>query len=134
MRIHDGVRDWGWGVLMNFHRNNDKTVLDVCLKCNRNSIGYATEKAEPAQPDTKEFEYKVVPVTFANLQRISRTMIKQIDTVQSQQLAGHVANVMLEFHKRYGDDIPQLDPIEHLGIRSDTLKSLIRVCEYCCIL
>lgn len=131
IRIHDGVQDWGWGILCNFHKAESTITLDVYLKCYKNSSGYAVEKAMPPPPTAapNESEYKVLPVKFENIYQISKCMVKKINEISQSKLSEHVAFVMNEFVKRYGTSLPLMDPIEHMGIKNDNLIVLIRDIE-----
>lgn len=132
--------DFGWGVTVDYKRRkgaeeqtpHQSHVIYVLLKvADGSSAGTHTHSDLPSgvrpPQEGEDSSFEVVPVLLSCLQAISHVRIflpKDIKTPDSRNSAKRSLD---EIHKRFPDGIAMLDPIEHMGIKDESFKKLVRV-------
>jgi ATP-dependent RNA helicase DOB1 len=67
-------------------------------------------------------------VALGALDGLSSIRIQMKKGLQTKEDREMTRKAILEVQRRFPDGIPPLDPIEHMGIKDETFKRLIRVC------
>lgn len=129
-------QDWGWGVVVNFQKKNEKGpqaisvdnlsaryIVDVLLLC---SSGSGVPK--PCPPNENGV-MQIVPVLLPVIKKISSLRIYIPKDLRSLESRMSVAKSLKEIHKRFKDGIPLLDPIEDMKIEDTEFKKNIRKLE-----
>jgi ATP-dependent RNA helicase DOB1 len=135
--------DFGWGVVVDYKRRkgteeqtpHQSFVVYVLLKVAEGSSSGTNTHADlpsgvrpPQEGEQSDFE--VVPVLLSCVQAFSHVRIylpKDIKTADSRNSAKRSLD---EIHKRFPDGVALLDPIEHMGIKDESFKKLLRVCVF----
>jgi ATP-dependent RNA helicase DOB1 len=94
----------------------------MCLWC---KSGSSRDVFVPCK-EGEQGEMMVVPVMLSAFHATSSIRIyipKDLKHKDPRQL---VRKAILETKKRFPDDIPLVDPVDHQGIRDDTFKKLIK--------
>ncbi|XP_036134926.1 exosome RNA helicase MTR4 isoform X2 [Molossus molossus] len=139
VKVKNEGDDFGWGVVVNFSKKSNVKpnsgeldplyVVEVLLRCSRESLkNAATEAAKPARPDEKG-EMQVVPVLVHLLSAISSVRLyipKDLRPLDNRQ---SVLKSIQEVQKRFPDGVPLLDPIDDMGIQDQGLKKVIQKVE-----
>jgi hypothetical protein len=68
----------------------------------------------------------VVPVALGALDGLGSIRIHLKKDLRSKEDRSMVRKSILEVQKRFPDGLPLLDPVEHMDIRDETFKKLIR--------
>lgn len=132
--------DFGWGVCVDYKRRkgteeqtpHQSYVVYVLLKvAEGSSSGTKTHADLPSgvrpPQEGEQSEFEVVPVLLSCVQAFSHVRIflpKDIKTVESRNGA---KRSLEEIQKRFPDGVALLDPIEHMGIKDESFKKLMRV-------
>jgi ATP-dependent RNA helicase DOB1 len=68
-----------------------------------------------------------VPVTLSTLDGISHVRLFLSGDLKPVEERNSVLKSIMEVKKRFPEGIPQLDPIENMGIKDEGFKKLVRV-------
>lgn len=141
--VKDGSLNWGWGVVVNFQKKQDKAsgvtdgdsnvnaqyIVDVLLNC----ISDESNKSKAPQPcppeQAHQGQMQVVPVMLNLLDSISSIRIYIPKDLRSQENRQSVGKSVQEVQKRFKDGIPVLDPIEDMKISDPQLQKVVRKIE-----
>jgi ATP-dependent RNA helicase DOB1 len=138
--------DFGWGAVVNFKQRkqpknateelspHQSYVVDVLLKiADGHSVGTRTHTDLPSgvrpPQNGEKFRVEVVPVLLSCIQAISHIRVFLPKEVQTTDSRNSVSRSLDEVQKRFPDGIALLDPIENMGIKDDSFKKLLRVCN-----
>ncbi|EEB07295.1 ATP-dependent RNA helicase DOB1 [Schizosaccharomyces japonicus yFS275] len=137
VRLKDQV--FPWGILVNFHKAenaslhlqirksnpSDFYVLDVLLPVDKNT--FKTNKiASSLMPGLPEnATYEVVAVSLSSMHSISSLRVSLPSSLITPEQKKTTYHIVQEISKRFPDGVPCLDPIEHMRIDSDSLRSVI---------
>ncbi|KAI8393428.1 rRNA-processing arch domain-containing protein [Radiomyces spectabilis] len=135
---HDNV-DFGWGVVLNFHKLQQKNkkddpenptyFADVLLYCTKDSS--LSKDAEgnatgfyPAKDD--EGSMLAVPVMLSCLEGISHIRLVLPKEVRSKDARQTIYKSIKEIKKRFPEKIPLLDPVDNMNIKDPAFKKLVQ--------
>lgn len=150
--VKDGSINWGWGVVVNFQKKQDKVrlflhrltlkassvadaesnvnaqyIVDVLLNC----VPEEPNKGKAPQPcpadQVQQGQMQVVPVMLNLVDSISSIRIYIPKDLRSQENRQSVGKSVQEVQKRFKDGIPVLDPIEDMKITDPQLQKVVRV-------
>jgi len=133
-RVKDGETDWGWGVIVNFQKKQEKSgndsnqgkqyIVDILLNCSPENAG----KPKPATSNENP-NLQVVPVLLPLLNGLSTIRVYIPKDLRDAANRQSVSKSLKEVTKRFPDGIPMLDPIEDMKIETSTFKKAIRKIE-----
>eukprot|EP00735_Rhodelphis_limneticus_P006616 TRINITY_DN19045_c0_g1::TRINITY_DN19045_c0_g1_i1::g.13825::m.13825 TRINITY_DN19045_c0_g1::TRINITY_DN19045_c0_g1_i1::g.13825 ORF type:complete len:1043 (-),score=298.02,sp/P42285/SK2L2_HUMAN/58.93/0.0,rRNA_proc-arch/PF13234.1/2.4e-84,DSHCT/PF08148.7/1e-61,DEAD/PF00270.24/1.3e-20,DEAD/PF00270.24/2e+03,Helicase_C/PF00271.26/4.9e-07,MutS_III/PF05192.13/5.7,MutS_III/PF05192.13/2.3,DUF615/PF04751.9/0.12,Prp19/PF08606.6/12,Prp19/PF08606.6/40,DBC1/PF14443.1/0.25 TRINITY_DN19045_c0_g1_i1:103-3180(-) len=136
VQVTDGDTEWGWGVVVNFSKkvdksvvavdgeNNIKYIVDVLLNC---ATGTGGDKVKPKPcPADDRGEMQVVPVVLSLLSGISSVRVYIPKDLRPADKRLSVHKTLKEVQKRFPDGIPLLDPIEDMLIQEEDFKKQAR--------
>jgi len=147
VRIQHEEVSFGWGVVVNFQKrisakkkNNKedeevenastKYIIDVLLYCDTesNPNGVLATSIRPC-PNGQKGEFMVVPVLLSTVEVISNIRIHLPKDLKSSSNRHLAYKSVKEVERRFSDGIPLLNPIEHMNIRDDEFKKLVKKVE-----
>ncbi|RUS69233.1 hypothetical protein EGW08_023004 [Elysia chlorotica] len=139
VKVKNGDMDFGWGVVLNFHKKMDQTaateetgtlyVVEVLLNISRDSVrNRSTSDIKPCPPDEKG-EMQVVPILTRLIDSISAIRLYIPNDLRSFDSRCLVLKSLQEVQKRFTDGLPLLDPIEDMGIKEKSLTDTIKKIE-----
>ncbi|RKP09548.1 rRNA-processing arch domain-containing protein [Thamnocephalis sphaerospora] len=145
VRVRDGDQDFGWGVIVNYQKNqtpkgkpdppaSQAYIVDTALLCApggtaSDGLGRGgSSSIRPVGEDGKA-ELQIVPVALGALDGLSSIRINLKKDLRSKEDRDMVRKSIREVQKRFPDGVPPLDPIEHMNIKDETFKKLIRKTE-----
>lgn len=146
--IRDGATDWGWGVCLGFSKKaadkgNGKGnragpaavegpvgyVLDVLLMCDADPNlarlqppGMQAPRGEDEEPLPALEEMRAVPVLLSLVHKVSSIRVHLPADLRPPDSRKSVAKAVAEVARRKGG-IPELDPVEDMGIKSPEFLS-----------
>ncbi|KAI0209509.1 Exosome RNA helicase MTR4 [Lamellibrachia satsuma] len=131
--------DFGWGIVVNFQKkaNQSKTpvaaepiyVVDVLLYLAKETAHSSrTGDVRPYTPGGKG-EMQVVPVLLYLITAVSAIRLYFPQDLRPLDNRMSVLKSIQEVEKRFPDGLPQLDPIDDIGIKDRALKEVIRKTE-----
>lgn len=145
VRIRYQEFDFGWGVVVNFNQRkpargqapsevkpHSQYIVEVLLLLAAGAA-YGTQASQDLPPGVRpptegeKGRMEIVPVLLSCIEQIGHLRIflpKELKSSEQRQL---VRKSVDEVKKRFPDGIPQLDPIENMGITDDSFKKLLRV-------
>jgi len=145
VRIKHEDIDFGWSVVVNYQKqiqkgkNQDgsdrepKYIVDCLMHCAAGSIvaknadGSTVGIRPPKQGEPGEMI--VVPVTLSTLDGISHVRLFLSGDLKPVEERNSILKSIMEVKKRFPEGIPQLDPIENMGIKDEGFKKLVRKIE-----
>lgn len=134
VKVVDGDINWGWGVIINFQKKQEKGgaiareetssnyIVDVLLNCSSENPG----RPQPAPKDDKGV-MQVVPTVLSMIEVLSTVRVYIPKDLRSVDSKDQVRKSIREVAKRFPDGIPVLDPIEDMKIDDEDFKKVIRV-------
>ncbi|KAI8336840.1 rRNA-processing arch domain-containing protein [Chlamydoabsidia padenii] len=133
--------DFGWGAVVNYNRAMDRSkpkedpdhiyyIVDVLLSCTTDSSLSKDAQGRsvgiyPANATTSGSSLIVVPVLLNTIQGISHIRLKLPNDIKGRDGRLSTLRSIKEVHKRFGDKIPLLDPIQNMGITDPVFKKLV---------
>lgn len=138
VRVKEGTVDWGWAVVINFHKKKQKEqkpslhldpealsklwLIDVLLACDSKTAFTKT----PAPYTEGEPVVRVVAVTLNLLNGLSAIRLKIPTDIRSGDNRKLVWKSLAQAKKKFEDGLPLLDPVQDMKIKDNLLsKTLI---------
>ncbi|CAO3593991.1 unnamed protein product [Absidia cylindrospora] len=141
VHIKHNDADFGWGAVVNYNRAIDRSkpkddpnssyyILDVLLSCSTDSSLSKDAQGRsvgiyPAKPTDAGSSMIVVPVLLNTIQGISHIRLKLPNDIKGRDGRISVQKSIKEVHKRFGDKLPLLDPVQNMGITDSAFKKLV---------
>lgn len=136
--------DFGWAVVLNFHRVKSrgvedeaipaKYIVDVLLHCSKSSVPAKDAEGNTVglfpPVDGEKGHLVVVPVLLNTVQALSHVRLVLPKEVRSSDARKSILASMLEVRKRFKNEIPLLDPIENMNIRDPGFQKVVMVCYF----
>ncbi|GFN96742.1 superkiller viralicidic activity 2-like 2 [Plakobranchus ocellatus] len=139
VKVKNGDLDFGWGVVLNFHKKMDQTaateesgtlyVVEVLLNLSRESVRHRNAADIKPCPPNEKGEMQVVPILTRLIDAISAIRLYIPNDLRSTDSRSLVLKSLQEVQKRFSDGLPLLDPIEDMGIKEKTLTDTIKVAK-----
>ncbi|GMR35410.1 hypothetical protein PMAYCL1PPCAC_05605, partial [Pristionchus mayeri] len=132
-KIKPGTRDFGWGVLIAFHRkvNPDDAhdmvyILDMLIGLDSASAADVSNPGalKPPQPGGKTV-WELVPMTIDCVDGLSAVRLKLPKDLSSKEAKDQVARMVKEVGARFPAGLPTLDPIKDQKIADAGFKSQV---------
>ena len=137
--VHNKI-DYGWGAIVNYKKKKTEAteatnavstiqsqqddsslfIVDVVLQCSDKSSNMnliPSEKSDKAQ-------FNVVSVYLSCLTEISSVRIRLSKDLRTKESRSIIAKTINEVRRRFKDELPLLDPIKEIGIKSDDFVKL----------
>ncbi|KAG2185026.1 hypothetical protein INT43_000939 [Umbelopsis isabellina] len=145
VRIKHEDMDFGWCVVVNYQKQiqkgknvdgsdkEPKYIVDCLMHClagsvvAKNADGSTVGIRPPKQGEPGEMI--VVPVTLSTLDGISHVRLFLSNDLKPAEERNNIFKSIMEVKKRFPEGIPQLDPIENMGIKDEGFKKLVRKIE-----
>jgi ATP-dependent RNA helicase DOB1 len=136
--VNDHGVDWGWGVVVNFQKKQQKNaslandnspsqyIVDVLLSTEPNNNPGAIPKPPS---DTNNAVLQVIPVLLSIISGMSSVRVFLPKDLRSAESRQTVAKSLKEVQKRFPHGVPILDPIEDMKIQEDDFKKTLRKLE-----
>ncbi|KAF5354108.1 hypothetical protein D9756_007310 [Leucocoprinus leucothites] len=140
--------DFGWGVVINFQKRlpaknrpvpeadlppHEQYVVDVLLSVAKGgspSADHSKVSAQPAGvkpcPVGQKGQVVIVPVLLSTIDGISHLRLVVPKDLRQDNAREHVWKSVLEVQSRFPKGIALLDPIQHMGIKDDKFKELVK--------
>ncbi|KAF9447607.1 antiviral helicase [Macrolepiota fuliginosa MF-IS2] len=140
--------DFGWGVVINFQKRSppknrpmpledlpphEQYVVDVLLNCAKGSTpsqDHSNVAAQPAGiqpcPAGQKGQPVIVPVLLSTIDGISHLRLVVPKDLRQDSAREHLWKSVLEVQSRFPKGIALLDPIQHMGIKDDKFKELVK--------
>jgi len=128
--------DFGWGVVLNFHKKMDQTaateetgtlyVVEILLNLSRDCLKTRNASEIVPCPKGEKGEMQVVPILTRLIDGISAIRLYIPNDLRSPDSRFMVLKSLQEVEKRFPDGIPQLDPIEDMGIKDKNMMEAIK--------
>uniref|UniRef100_A0A915MHF3 Uncharacterized protein n=1 Tax=Meloidogyne javanica TaxID=6303 RepID=A0A915MHF3_MELJA len=130
-------KDYDWTVLINWRKTPnplDPTspeliyIVEVAVLVSKESERHLPNLALLKPPDLREQGVIcVIPFTFECISAISTIRLKVPQELKSKEARDALAITLAETKKRFSNLIPELDPIEHMGISDPQVKKEIEL-------
>ena len=136
--------DFGWGVVVNHQRRKspknapeeyvpqESWIVDILLNVAEDS-SITSKGNQPLPPGVhppqngEKPRAEVVPVLLSCVHTISLARIGVPKDLKSTDSKKSLQRALAEVQRRFPDGLALLDPIEHMGIKDDSFKRLLRV-------
>ncbi|TDZ41525.1 ATP-dependent RNA helicase mtr4 [Colletotrichum trifolii] len=149
-----GGADFGWGVVADLVRRRERKqgeseyppqesyFIDVMMVVDQKSApvpeGVRPSSTDmpnglvpyvkPEQPDNGT-RFEIIPCLLTCVKSISQIRVFAPKDIKSQSALEEVGRSLREVHRRFPDGLPNLDPIENMGITDDSFRALMRKIE-----
>ncbi|ESO92619.1 hypothetical protein LOTGIDRAFT_162536 [Lottia gigantea] len=139
VKVKNDNDDYGWGVVVNFNKKKeDKTslereaavyIVDVLLYITKDGIKSRDITQVKPCPPSEKGEMQVVPIMSHLIEGVSALRVYISKDLRPVDNRMRVYKSLVEVKKRFPDGLPQLDPIEDMGIKDKSLKEIIKKIE-----
>ncbi|EME28318.1 Superkiller viralicidic activity 2-like 2 [Galdieria sulphuraria] len=134
------VRDFGWGVVVNFTKMNtsqvkeqglrDKFLIDALVfskpLTETNEKVFVPPKGEE---DIAQASWNVLPFHLSALDGLSSIRVYMPKDLRPRENRSAVGKSVSEVMRQFPKGIPLLDPVEDMGIKDEEFRKLIRQAE-----
>ena len=138
--------DFGWGVVVDSHKRRvPKNAAEPYSPQESHIVHVLINIAEESSPGTLKGDnvlppgvkppakggkskMEVVPTMLSCLQNLAMVRIQVPKDLKQAEARKGVAKSVAEIQRRFPDGLALLDPMEHMGIKDDNFKRLLRVC------
>ncbi|KAJ3564510.1 hypothetical protein NP233_g8252 [Leucocoprinus birnbaumii] len=140
--------DFGWGVVINFQKRlppknrpmpeadlppHEQYIVDVLLnvhKATNPTSDHSKVTAEPSGikpcPPGQKGHAVIAPVLLSTIDGISHLRLVVPKDLRQDNAREHLWKSVLEVQRRFPKGIALLDPIQHMGIKDDKFKELVK--------
>ncbi|ELU06394.1 hypothetical protein CAPTEDRAFT_155216 [Capitella teleta] len=140
VKVVNGPDAFDWGVVVNFQKKSNQSetpgdkadpmfVVEVLMHLTKESAKQSRTSAVKPCPSGEKGEMQVVPVMLHLITHISAVRLYIPSDIRPLDKRTSVLKSVQEVKKRFPDGLPQLDPIEDMGIKEKGLKEVIRKTE-----
>ncbi|KAL8562296.1 hypothetical protein ACOMHN_037252 [Nucella lapillus] len=139
IRVKNKNDDFGWGVVINFQKKMDQSgaseetgplyVVEALLHMSRDSTRSRTTSNLKPCPRGEKGEMQVVPIMTKLIQSLSAIRLYIPNDLRSPEHRLSVLKSLQEVEKRFPDGVPQLDPMEDMGIKEKGLHEVVKKVE-----
>jgi ATP-dependent RNA helicase DOB1 len=116
---------------------HEQYIVDVLLNCAKGSTpsqDHSKVAAQPAGikpcPGEQKGQPVIVPVLLSTIDAISHLRLVVPKDLRQDAAREHLWKSVLEVQSRFPKGITLLDPIQHMGIKDDKFKELVKVCAF----
>lgn len=113
---------------------HEQYVVDVLLNCAKGSTPSQDHSNVAAQPTGikpcpagQKGQPLIVPVLLSTIDGISHLRLVVPKDLRQDSVREHLWKSVLEVQSRFPDGIALLDPIQHMGIKDEKFKELVKV-------
>eukprot|EP00033_Pygsuia_biforma_P000792 GCRY01000924.1.p1 GENE.GCRY01000924.1~~GCRY01000924.1.p1 ORF type:complete len:1040 (-),score=392.45 GCRY01000924.1:28-3147(-) len=135
VKVQKGPEDWGWGVVVSFHKKMENRidappsyVVDILLRVAKGSGGSVGSKdLRPAGDGPGEM--KVIPIMLDLIENFSKIRLSIQKDLRNAAHRSTCDRHLQETLKRFKGEIPLLDPLTDMNIKSDAFSKALRKLE-----
>jgi ATP-dependent RNA helicase DOB1 len=118
-------------------RPHEQYIVDVLLNCAKGSTPSQDHSKVAAQPSGinpcppgQKGQPVIVPVLLSTLDAISHLRLVVPKDLRQDAAREHLWKSVLEVQSRFPKGIALLDPIQHMGIKDEKFKELVKVTTF----
>ncbi len=115
---------------------HEQYVIDVLLNCAKGSTpsqDHSNVALQPVGikpcPAGQKGQPLIVPVLLSTIDGISHLRLVVPKDLRQDSAREHLWKCVLEVQSRFPKGITMLDPIQHMGIKDEKFKELVKVCR-----